>query len=403
MNNATQSSPVGYVLYAFPQLSETFIEGERAELERSGLPVRVYSIFPPPADLAGTTTAPAGSVKYKPGRVKVALHLGFWALRRPGVTASNLRRAIRARSQTMANGVFWSGWLASQFRKDGVGNVHAHFGYEPACAGLPAARLAGLPFSFTIHARDIYVRNRGLDTRIDDADRVVTVCDYNVDQILERFPAIPRDRFDIVYCGVDPSTFACAAPPPRTDEVRLLSVGRLVEKKGFNDLIRAVAELRRGGAPVVCDIVGGGELFEELVALAKELDVADAVRLTGALSPVEVAERLAACDVFVLACRIDTEGDRDSMPVVLKEAMATCRPVVATSTVGIPELVDDEVGVLVDANDPVDLARGIKALVDAGPERRAELGRAGRKRVEDRFNLKTETATLRRIFTELRA
>ena len=346
------------MLQAFPQLSETFIENERATLDKMGLQSQVYSIFRPAPQRLGETSVTLGEVRYRPTRAVVAVHFLRWLLLRPFTVVSGLNRAVRGRSKVMVRGVLWSGWLASQFRRDGVTHVHAHFGTEPACAGLPAARLARLPFSFTIHARDIYLRNRGLDLRVLDADAVVTVCEYNVAQLLERFPQLRADHFELIYCGVDPSAFVCKPPAGHDGAVRVLSAGRLVEKKGYQDLIQAVARLRGEGVDVTCEIVGDGDLGPALADLIAELGLDDVVVLSGALLPGAVAQRMAECDVFVLACRVDDSGDRDSMPVVLKEAMASCRPVVATDTVGIPELVDEQVGVLVPPEDPDALAWG---------------------------------------------
>ena len=392
---------LGYVLQAFPQLSETFIENERMALASMGIPAQVYSIFRPAPERAGPTEIDPAAVHYVPGHATLARHFAWWALRRPLVTLAGLVRALRSRSKVMLRGLWWAAWLASGLRRDGITHVHAHFGTEPACAGLPAARLAGLPFSFTIHARDIYLRNRGLDLRVNDADAVVTVCEYNVEQLLARFPGLRADQFDLIYCGVDTSAFLCSPPNDAGGPTRLLSVGRLVEKKGFQDLIRAVGLLRGDGHDVVCEIVGHGELAPTLEALVAELGLEDSVALTGAMSPTEVAGRVAACDIFVLACRIDDTGDRDSMPVVLKEAMASCRPVVSTTTVGIPELVDEEVGVLVEPDDPASLAAGIEQLIGLGADRLIAMGHAGRQRVEEQFNLVTETTKLKAVLERL--
>ncbi len=392
---------VGYVLQAFPQLSETFIENERAALGGMGVKVAVYSVFHPPADTVGPTAMARDEIRYLPSGAALWWHAAKWAVRRPGVTAINLRRAVKSRSKTMVRGLLWSGWLASAFRRDGVTHVHAHFATEPACAGLPAARLAGCTFSFTIHARDIYLRNRGLDLRIAAADRVVTVCKYNIDQIVERFPTVDPDGLALVYCGVDPAAFDA---PPALDHggpLRLVTIGRLVAKKGFDDLIEAVAVARDAGVDVTCEIIGRGPLQDDLAARTAVLGLGDRVTLAGALDPPEVAQRLAESDVFVLPCRIDNTGDRDSMPVVIKEAMAAGRPVIASDTVGVPEVVDETVGLLVPPENPAELAAAIQKMAGLSVATRNELGAAGRRRVERDFNLFVETNKLKDLFAEL--
>ena len=389
---------MAYVVTRFPQLSETFVENERMAVEELGVRVLVCSLYRPEADLAGSTSARPGDVRYRPGAGAIAARFLQWAARRPLVTARHLVLALRNRSQTMLQGALWAGWLATEMQRARVEHVHAHFGSDGASAAIPAARLVRCPVTFTIHAREIYVRNRGLDVRIRAADRAITVCEYNVDQMIERFPSLRRDEFDIVYCGVDTSAFHCVDRTEHAGAV-VISVGRLVEKKGFDVLIRAIAIMRAAsGREVRAQIVGQGPLEGELRALASSLGVADAVDLTGRLSPDEVAARLAEADVFALPCRVDSEGDRDSMPVVLKEAMATCMPVVATSVVGIPELVDDSVGRIVAPEDPEQLAAALCDLLDLPAHVRAQLGRAARRRVEERFDVRREAVRLTAVF-----
>lgn len=393
--------PIGYVLGTFPQLSETFIENELWALQAAGQSVVALSLYRPHADIVGPTTLDARLLEYRPSPGTVAREFARWTLRRPFATARNVWRALYLRSQNMLRGAWLAGWVATRLRAADARHVHAHFGHDPACVGLAAAGLARLPFTFTVHAHDIYLRNRGLGLRARKADRVITVCEYNVDQLLQRCPGLARSHISIVYCGVDPSMFVAAENHPRNGVPRVLSVGRLVAQKGFDVLITAVQELAVQGVEVDCEIAGRGPLLDELEALAKELGIESSVRFSGALLPPDVSERMARCDVFVLACRIDSTGNRDSMPVVIKEAMAAGVPVVSTDTVGIPEMVDAMVGRLVPPDDAPSLARAIGELLALPESERHALGLAGRRRVEERFNLHIETAKLRAIFDEL--
>jgi glycosyltransferase involved in cell wall biosynthesis len=301
----------------------------------------------------------------------------------------------------MLRGAWLAGWVASGLERTDARHVHAHFAHDPACVGLAAAGLARLPFTFTVHAHDIYLRNRGLALRTRKADKVVTVCEYNVEQLLQRCAGLERAHIEVVYCGVDPDAFLVHAPRPARAVPRVLSVGRLVEQKGFHDLIRAAAILRADGVEIDCEIVGRGPLRTELEALVDELELRGVVRFSGALLPDEVGARLADCDLFVLACRIDESGNRDSMPVVIKEAMASAVPVVSTDTVGVPEMVDDEVGRLARPDDPGSLARAMADVLALTEAERRVLGLTGRARVEERFNLHTETAKLRDLIGRL--
>jgi colanic acid/amylovoran biosynthesis glycosyltransferase len=396
---ATRRRTVGYVLYAYPQLSETFIDNELRVLAEHGVPVVAWSLLRPPPHLVGPASLGADRLAYLPRHIVLAAHYAWWLLRSPRRTIENVLRAVSHRSLTMLKGAYWAAFVASGLRRSGARHVHAHFAYEPACTALPAAHLARLPFTFTAHARDIYLRNRGLDARARLAARVVTVCEYNAQQLLDRCPSLTRPDIDIVYCGVDVERFVPRAGGPAG--TRVLSVGRLVEKKGFNELIHAVALLRKQQVQVTCDIVGDGPQREELAETISRLGVADVITLAGSVGPEELARRMPDYDVFALACRIDEAGDRDSMPVVLKEAMSCGLPVVATAVAGIPELVDEEVGVLVPPDDVEALADALRHVLSASTDHRATLGARGRRRVVERFNVRTETMRLAAIFDGL--
>jgi glycosyltransferase involved in cell wall biosynthesis len=393
--------PVGYVLTNFPQLSETFIENEIRALRELGDDVVAFSLYEPNEDVRGPSRLDASRLSYRPSAPVVALHFLRWFVRRPVVSLRSVGRAITLRSQTMLRGAWCAGWIASGLEKAEARHVHAHFALDAACAGRAASDLARLPFTFTLHAHELYLRNRTLCARLAMADVLVTVCQYNVRELEKTCAPISADRLEIVYCGVDPSEFVFVDRPEHAGPLRLLSVGRLVAQKGFDDLIRAVAVLRGRGRDVTCEIVGRGPLRDELRALIRQLGVEDAVTLVGALAPGAVAQRMAGSDVFVLACKIDDEGNRDSMPVVVKEAMAVGLPVVGTQEVAMPEMIDDSVGRLAPPGDAGALADAIDALLLLGHQGRRQLGLAGQARVEKEFNLFTETAKLRALFDRL--
>jgi glycosyltransferase involved in cell wall biosynthesis len=395
--------PVGYVLNDFPQLSETFIENELRALEQLGTDVVAFSLYRPDPTLAGETHLDPTRLHYRPRGTALAFHFLSWAVRRPIVTAKHLLRAVRLRSETFLRGALSAGWVATQMRRAGVRHVHAHFALDAACTAVVAADLLGVPATYTLHAHEIYMRNRTLCTRLAMADKVVTVCQYNVEQLRERCPTAAAQTFEIVYCGVDVTAFTPGPRIERTGPLRLLSVGRLVEMKGFDDLIDAVALLRDRGRSVVCEIVGHGPLRDALQRQIHERRLDDEVTLSGPLPPAAVAERMAEVDLFVLACRVDGDGNRDSMPVVIKEAMACRLPVVATDAVAVPEMVDDEVGRLAAPYDPHSLADAIEEICMLEPQARWAMGDRARRRVEERFNVVSETQKLVRLFDQLGA
>lgn len=376
------------------------MENERRVLAALGVDVTVVSIYRPPDDLRGPTGLSASEIAYPPGRRALAAAAARWMLRRPLTMASNLLWAVRTRSQTLLTGSLRAGWLASHFEDAGVEVVHAHFATESACTSVPAARLLGVPSTFTIHAHEIYLRGRAIPALAAMADRVITVCEYNVTELATRWPRFNDDPPMLVYCGVDLEAFACkerAASP----ELRVVSVGRLVDIKGFDLLIDAVAILRDRGIRLRVEIVGEGPLRGDLQRKIDGSGVGEIVELVGAVPPDAVAARLRAADVFVLPCRVDASGNRDSMPVVIKEAMASCVPVVATSVAGVPEMVDDDVGRLVPPEDAAAIADALEEFQRLEPSARQAMGARARGRVDHRFNLETETQKLVSLFEEL--
>ena len=247
-----------------------------------------------------------------------------------------------------------------------------------------ASRLTGIPFGITVHAVDIYV-GRFLCRKLRDAALLVTVCNYNVRQLQERCPDLDTGRLVIKYAGVDAERFRLAAPRPLRPGREILAVGRLTEKKGFPILVRAVALLREQGHGVHCRIVGDGGGRRELEALIAELGLQSVVELVGRCMPDELVRLLAEVDVLAAPSTIAPWGDRDSMPVVVKEAMAMELPVVATDDFGFPELVTPEAGLLVPRDDAVALAAALAKVLELDPAQRAAMGRAGRAIVEERF------------------
>jgi colanic acid/amylovoran biosynthesis glycosyltransferase len=394
--------PIGYVVLTFPLVSETFVENEIRVAGELGVDVVLTSMQRPEPGAAATTVLPSDRVTYRPStRVRASSFLR-WFARRPVASATNLWVALRERSETMVRACVDAAWVADVFRAAGVRQVHAHFATEATAVAMAAARLLGVPYTFTAHALDLYVRNRGLCTKAASAARVVTVCEYNVDQLQQACPHLDRSRVTLVYCGVDTDDFALREPPPPADELRVLSVGRLVPKKGFPDLIEAVALARARGVAVTLDVIGEGRVRPDLEQAIERHGLAGVVRLLGARANREVREALARTDVFALACVIDPDtGDRDSMPVVVKEAMAVGVPVLVTDEVGNPEMVDAAVGRIVPPNDPAALAQALVELAALTPDERRALGLAGRARVVERFDVRSETAKLVALFDQV--
>ena len=357
---------VAYLLKRFPRLSQTFVLDELLELERQGVDLVVLA---------------------RRGSDEAVEHDRLSELRAPVHSLGD-----RCEPHDVA------ALLAAL----SVDHVHAHFATWASEAARRAAQLAGIPFSFTAHATDLYRSDVDLDALVDRvaaARFVVTVTEDNrrwLQQLLD--DSGRRGRVVRLHNGVDLARLPRSLEPREPD--LLVAVGRLVEKKGFDDLLTAVAALRRDGAPLRLALVGEGPLRAHLEHRARELEVDTAVTLLGARRQEDVLSLVRRATAFVLPCVVAADGDRDALPTVILEAMALGTPVVSTRVSGIPEMVEDgRSGILVEQRDPAALAAAVRRLC-ADRSLAERLAAAARDRVEERFALATNVQVLRRLLAE---
>jgi glycosyltransferase involved in cell wall biosynthesis len=384
-----------YVLKRYPRLSETFIVREIVELEQQGVTVGIEALLPPEdGPRHPMVDRVRAKVRYLPRRPRLrhapalAAHATVM-LRRP---AAWIREARRARRDDTWRRFVQAGIVARRVRRDGVSVIHAHFATAAAEVAGHAAALAGVPFTVTAHAKDIYAReNAGLLTRrVAAASTVVTVTDHNRRHLRVE---LPNTRVALVRNGVPAGT---AYGP--SIEGPILAVARLVEKKGLDVLIDAMAMVRLVHGAARLEIIGDGPLRDDLERHAVELGLADHVRFRGAQPSTVVEAAYGAAAMVVLPCRVASDGDRDGLPTVLVEAMSHAVPVISTDVVGIGELINDGItGMLVAADDPADLARAIVTLID-DPARADALGRAGRRQVMAEFDPAASARDLAAVF-----
>lgn len=396
---------VAYVLKMFPRFSETFILAELLELERQGVRIRIFSLRPPQdqethADLARlrATVDYVPLPTWKAWRPLAGAHLGVLA-RHPVRYLTAAWRVVRRRCRDSAKHFVQAGWVATRLESAGIAHVHAHFASSATSVAIHLNRLTGLSYSFTAHAKDIYldsVRSHDLARKLAGARFAVTVSDYNVRHLA---PLDSRGRLVRIYNGLDLAQFA---PQERRTELPplVLAVGRLVEKKGFDDLIRACALLAGRGVEFRCAIVGSGSERDGLASLIEELHLADRVQLAGPMPRERLIELLPRASAFAAPCVVAADGNRDGLPTVLVEAMALGVPVVASDVTGIPELVRHaETGLIVPQRDPVSLAQAIELLVTDSAFA-SRLATAGRRLVEEKFDLRRNVAELRLLLVD---
>ncbi len=382
----------------YPVLSESFVAQEAGALAALGHPVEIVAARRP--ERPGPR-APGIPVRYiedeTPGERRRALArlVARHPLRCVRDRLSYRRWAVEDELNRLRELAPAAGHAA------GLAEVvlHAHFAAGAALGAMRVARIVGRPWTLTAHAYDIYKLPRNLEEKLRSADFVTSGCDYTVTDLREIAGEGAGPVHEVVM-GVDADVFRRRTP--HTASARVVAVGRLVEKKGFAHLLRAAAldPLR----PVLgrLEIIGDGPLREELAAEAAALGIEGLVEMPGAFGPEQVREALEQAAVLAMPCVIARDGDRDSMPVVVKEALAMELPVVVSDEVGLPELVREEFGRIVAPADPQALADALAELLALAPEERAAMGAAGRAFVQAHANLKTETARLSELLEQLR-
>jgi glycosyltransferase involved in cell wall biosynthesis len=276
--------------------------------------------------------------------------------------------------------------------------INAHFAHPSRIGAILAARHLSIPCAITAHAFEIFRSPNVPQIRYicDSMDHVIVPSEYNRDYLREEI-GIAND-ITVVPATTQVEKFEPSAP---TVENRLLTVARLVEKKGYPYGIKAVNKLIKHGYNVEYHIVGTGEKKERLQQQVKEHGIEDHVEFLGHVSDERLQKELSEAAVFILPCIIAEDGDRDAMPVVLKEAMASETACVSTTVSAIPELITDgHDGLLVPEKEPDGLASAIQELLN-NPEKRKALAAHGRETVYNNFDISESVDTLIEVFESL--
>jgi colanic acid/amylovoran biosynthesis glycosyltransferase len=362
----------------FPELSETFVSGEARELQRQGHDVVVIAerraATPDPGAAQGLVVHTLGGVSWGA--------LAWLVARHPLRCLADVVARRRWRREEPVSPLRRLAWAAR--KSADRDHLHAHFAKGAALDAMRVGALLGIPYSVMTHGYDVFLSPSNLEEKHARAAFAVTACAYSAAWLREHH-AVEAQRLIV---GVDGEAFRRAAPPPGGRSV--IAVARLVEKKGLAHLVEAARILRERGRPLDrVTIVGDGPLRDALAAAA-----GPEVELVGTRAPAEVRELLERADLLAMPCVVAADGDRDTMPVVVKEALAMEIPVVASDEVGLPEVVQDGWGRLVPPGDAAALADAIDDLLSLPPESRAAMGRAGRAFVLRECSLQGETERL---------
>ena len=335
----TQELRVGYVVKRYPRFSETFIVNEVIAHEAAGLPIEIFSVrpcndvrFQERISLvkAPVTRLPAGTPKSS---------LLLQAIRRNESSFPTIWEEIANARFADAVTIYQAVLLAEAVVERNINHLHAHFATLPAAVARLAARIAGITYSITAHAKDIFhesVNKEEFRQKLNDANAVITVSDFNVGHLAETHN-MPGDRLHRVYNGIDLAHLPFAAVQPRKPVI--FAVGRLVPKKGFADLIKACGILRDRHVDFSCTIIGDGDLAPGLHELISDLQLIGQVTMLGPQPQETVKSFLRSSAIHAAPCVISEDGDRDGLPTVLLEAMATGTPCVSTTVTGIPEVI----------------------------------------------------------------
>lgn len=394
---------IACLVMKYPTLSQTFIERDLLGLVAQGIEVEVHPIwdFRRPGDLGQIT--PADLRVVRSGNLWQMAAAAWRELRAHPTRAGRAGRLLRANRPRHGEAWFMTWWgtffglaRAEAFRRSGVAVVHGAWATAPATAAMVLSARCGIPFSFGAHAYDLHRRGGDplLGAKMQAARFVHTTTEVNAADLRRRFPDA-KAKIVLARRGL------ITMPPVvlREDHggpVRLLSVGRLVEKKGHAHQIDACWELKRRGTDFRLKIIGEGPLRSALQTQIAGAGLTKQVELAGALAPENVAAAYREADIFWHTGIIDSQGDRDGLPNVIPEALAHGLPVISSAAGGAAEAVRDS-GLIVDPKDATALADAVERLA-GDPPLRAEMGEAGRIWVQENFLAEQNTKRLAEAF-----
>jgi len=394
---------LAYLFERFPSFTQTFCYREIAELRRQSVSPAIYSVRRPTDEPPQHWDhAIVREVEYLPGEEELVREVDR-ARRKQRLPATALAELEAWGRKTDFLRLYQAAWLGPRLQARGITHLHAHFAGLATRTAWWIERFFGIGFSFTAHANDIFAPKPfeiSLGELVAGARAVVTVSDFGVRFLRAKFPA-SAGKIQRIYNGIElerfwPATFAAPIP-------LILSVGRLIEKKGFGDLIEACRLLRKSEFEFRCQIIGEGPLEERLRAQIEAAGLTRVVELPGPLPQEEVIARLAQTRVFALPCVSESGGGMDNLPTVLMEAMAAALPVVSTALGGVPEMVEQDVtGFLVAEHAPAALAESLGRLL-RDRELAQSLGKAGRAHAAECFAIAKSAQALIELFRQLGA
>lgn len=399
---------IAYLVNTYPRGSQTFIRREILALERLGWDIHRFALrsdraaLVDPADMAEDART---EHILELGAGKLALSALDWMVRHPKGTARALAMALRCGTEGAGKTPGTGGWLrhmiylaeaahlARRCHDLRLPHLHAHFGTNSATVAMLSSMMGGPGYSFTVHGPEEFDAPRALSlgAKADQAVFTVAISSFGRSQLYRWAAPETWLRLHVVHCGIEPWRFPDPAPMPQGGP-HLVAIGRLSEQKGFALLIEAMARVAPSLPNLHLTLVGDGALRPQIEAAIARHDLSRHVTLTGWLDEARVREALSAAQALIVP------SFAEGLPVVIMEAMAAGRPVIATAIAGVPELVTPETGWLVPAGDASALAQAIGDLAATPVDRLAQMGHAARQRVLDRHDINREAEKLTVLF-----
>lgn len=384
---------IAYLLPSFPVFSETFIGTEIRAMEKIGHEIMTISFDGEHARHAQPHD------KYFIDQTHYLNDIDFPSLAELPVSLKTkwlsvivfVLRQTALSKRSLLHSAFK---LAALIQKNQCQHIHAHFAQSTAATAIVAARILGITVSFVGHGHDVYASPFDLPLKLSYADLVIAVCE---DMVNDFRVASPGANIALVYCGIEPGRFEpCERFPTETrmgESRRFLFVGRLTETKGVADILQALSTLDKENRPAL-DIVGEGELFKSLKAQVPELGLDGCVRFLGKRSSAWIADHCAQYRAMICPFKEASNGNRDTGPVVVKEAMAMGMPVITTYFMGCKEMVTDQTGIRVKPGDVEALSYAIETMLNMRREEWQEMALASIERVTTHFTASYQAGRL---------
>ena len=393
-----------YILDSFPKLSETFILNEIVELMRMGIDVKILALSKPSEriineDVSSNKLFDRTRYFHLPKPIK----LEFRHCISPLFYYYMLKIFYMYHANTDFKHLVRLSYFIPYYRD--VDLVHAHFAYEAAVVGMQISKVLCKPFTFTAHAYEIFSQpsysKERLKMLVDNAEKIITPSVFNKNHIIKETNCT-ENKIEIVRATISVEKFNNGKHGNKAEgEIKIIAIGRLVEKKGFEYLIRAMKAVVKENPSVFLNIIGDGNLKKELIELSNNLGATDYINFLGAKSNEYCLQELSTSDIAVLPCVVAGNGDLDVCPLTLQEAMAMEIPVISTIIGSIPELIEDgKEGLLVPERDESALAHAIIKLID-NPSLGREMGKKGREKILKEFNITVQGNKLLQIWRNI--